>query len=122
VAAGQGRVARLNPTWPQRYTVAERLTLHAQREDWSRQHRVLFGPPIRHLQGMYFHMMTRRISSGLAIAGLVIASPAIVDITSHFINKPLFLLKDLPETYAVVVMLCGICVIQYSYGFMMHII
>jgi hypothetical protein len=67
-------------------------------------------------------MMTRRISSGLAIAGLVIASPAIVDITSHFINKPLFLLKDLPETYAVVVMLCGICVIQYSYGFIMHII
>ena len=71
---------------------------------------------------MDFHMMTRRISSGLAIAGLVVASPAIVEIASHFINKPLFLLKDLPETYVIVVMLCGICVIQYLFGFGMNII
>ena len=71
---------------------------------------------------MYFHMMTRRISFGLAIAGLVIASPAIVDIASHFMNRsnPLFLIVYLPDTYAIVVTLCGFCVFHYSYGLIIH--
>ena len=67
--------------------------------------------------------MTRRISSGLAIAGLIAASPAIIEIASHFINKskPLIFIRYLPDEYAIVVMLCGVCVIQYIFGFVMNV-
>tara|TARA_R110002020_G_scaffold48286_12_gene137726 strand:- start:4382 stop:5332 length:951 start_codon:yes stop_codon:yes gene_type:complete len=86
--------------------------------------RDLFRPPIRELQVMDFQMMTRRISSVLSIIGLVVASPAIIEITSHFLNKsnPILLIHQLPCIYKHTIIFCFLLVIQYIYGIMMHII